>query len=194
MGGLVDEDAASFAGPGAAPGIGGVVFFIAPAVHGDGGEDRFSDFSAVDGGADALAGWVEAALADGADFGAAFIGGGDDAVAIFEGGGEGFFDEEVDAAFCEGDGGVGVLGVRGADAEGFDAGFASHFFGLGIGFDVVFFSEGAGAFGIGAADGGELGFGKCEESGGVDVGDFSAADDAGFYFLHGDGSIKRVAG
>ena len=79
---LIDEHAAPFARPGAAPRIAGVILLIAPAVQRDRRQHGPADLAVVNGAADALAWLVKAALADHAQGDAALIGRGDDAVAI----------------------------------------------------------------------------------------------------------------
>lgn len=179
--GLVDQHAAAFALPGAAPGIGVIVVHVAPAVHGDGAENGLADLAFVDGGADALARQIEPALADSAAKDARLMDGLDHGVAILQTRRDRLFHQNVHAAAGSFDGNGAMLRMRGADGDNLAA-VGGHLFNRMVSLYAVLGGEGRGFFKIPAVDADKITVGACCVAGGVEMADLAAADDAGFDF------------
>ena len=117
MGRLVDEHAAAFGIPAAAPGVGEVVGRVAPAIHGERAQDRPADLAGVDRVFHAADGLVPSPLADHAELGFVQAGRREHGVAIGQAGGQRLFDESVHAGLGSRDRRAGVKRMGRGDAE-----------------------------------------------------------------------------
>ena len=180
MGCLVDQNAAAFALPGAAPCVAVVVGLITPAQHGDHAQHRLADLASLDGFVDAHTGAVEAALHHRADGDVVLVACLDNAVAVSEAGSQRLLDEDVAAVLRCGHSGVAVDGVRGADADDVQMFFLDHLRNVRVGVDIVSLCEGFCTLQIGVTHGSELAVLQLGVCLCMEIADLSAADDTGF--------------
>ena len=179
VGRLINQDAAAFGGPFAAPRVRTVVRLIAPGEHGDRAENRRADLALVDGGLHGEDRFKKTPLADDAEAGTGASGGFEHAVAIFDRGRKRLFDENVDPAFQGGHRGCGVERMRRADDDRFHAG-GEHRRDVGEGGGPILGGEGRGAGAVVIADGGELA--ERGKGRGVKMADLAAADKGSFHY------------
>ena len=193
VGRLVDENAAAFGIPAAAPGIGLVVGRVAPAIHRERAQDRPADLAGVDRVFHAPHGLVPSPLADHAELGLVAASGREHGVAIGEARGQRLFDERVRAGLGSRDGRRGVQRMRRRDAEDVDIGFprasgsrrrtARH---------LKRVAKDRGALEVDVADGDEFRLGQAGQGLGVDLADLAAAHESGSHPVHRLASIRKV--
>ena len=125
-----------------------------------GGEDaeavRLEEHGAIELGAGGVDGGVETFEVADLDEAIVLPGEGDELIGLCEGGGEGFFDEDVEAGGEQGRGGCGVMDGGDADAGGVDGEVGGEEgLDVGEGGDVVVGGGGVAGFGVGVDDGGQ---------------------------------------
>ena len=182
---LVDQHAAAFGGPFAAPWVGLIVSLIAPTEHHHRTQNRLADLALVDGRFHPQHGLKEAPLADHAHLNTVPVRCGNHAVAILQARRQRLFHQHMHVMSGGQDRRGGMQRMRCANHHRFDAGFGEHRRRIRVRAHRIPRREGCGARTVLIAHRRELAFGQIAQRGGVNVPYLAAADDRCFHAAPG---------